>query len=131
MTVSLTFVTPPPGFAPLTDFSLTEIDGADGLFALQSLVDQKSRLYVLSAAVYLPTYSPVITDAQSESLELTNSNDALVLVIANPGEEGTTVNLMAPIVINSTNGLSAQFILEGQDWPMRAELAALAAAPVG
>ena len=52
--------------------------------------------------------------------------DAMVLVVANPGQAGTTVNLMAPIVVNTATGASAQVILEGQDWPLRAELAPLA-----
>lgn len=29
---------------------------------------------------------------------------------------------MAPIVVNAATGMCAQVILEGQDWPLRAEL---------
>lgn len=126
MSITLTFVTPPPGFDPLTDFTLFEVDGVDGLYSLQSANGATARLYALSAALYLPHYSPIITDAQVASLELVTSDDALVLVIANPGETETTVNLMAPIVINATTGLSAQFILEDQDWPLQVPLSALA-----
>ncbi len=32
------------------------------------------------------------------------------------------MNLMAPIVVNAKTGACAQVILEGQDWPLRAEL---------
>ena len=46
----------------------------------------------------------------------------MVLVVTNPGETGTTVNLMAPIVVNADTGRCAQIILDGQDWPLRAEL---------
>lgn len=49
--------------------------------------------------------------------------DALVLVVVNPGDPGTTMNLLAPIVVNSATGTSAQVILDGQGWPLRAELA--------
>ncbi|HSP76113.1 MAG TPA: flagellar assembly protein FliW [Cryobacterium sp.] len=121
-TAALSFVTPPPGLDPLTEFSLTEIPGATGLFTLQSADDQRTRLFVLDASVYLPDYSPVISDDHAASLDLTGPNDALLLVVTNPGEDGTTVNLMAPIVVNASSGRCAQIILDGQDWPLRAEL---------
>ncbi len=48
----------------------------------------------------------------------------MLLVVANPGEGGTTVNLLAPVVVNARTAVGAQFILEDQDLPLRAELAA-------
>jgi flagellar assembly factor FliW len=133
MNATLSFVTPPPGLAPLTDFSLTELEGATGLFALQAVEAVSTRLFVLDAAVFLPDYTPYISAEQSASLALNAPTDALVLVVVNPGDaaapEGaagaapvTTVNLMAPIVVNSATGAAAQLILEGQDWPLQAAL---------
>ncbi|MCU1443142.1 MAG: Flagellar assembly factor FliW [Cryobacterium sp.] len=124
MSAALTFVTPPPGFAPLTNFTLNAVEGAHGLYALVATASENVRLFVVDAGVHLPEYTPVITDEQAGSLDLVTSDEALVLVVANPGEAGTTVNLMAPIVVNSSTGASAQLILDGQDWPLRAELAA-------
>ncbi|TFC52246.1 flagellar assembly protein FliW [Cryobacterium sp. TmT2-59] len=122
MSARLTFVSPPPGLAPLTEFALTEIPGAAGLFTLQAAADAHTRLFVLDASVYLPDYSPVISDDNASALELAGPDDALILVVTNPGEGGTTVNLMAPIVVNARTGCCAQIILEGQNWPLRAEL---------
>jgi len=127
MSAALTFIAPPPGFAPLVEFTLDEIDGAQGLFALRAVGNESTRLFVLDAGVYLPDYKPEITDEQAASLELARGEDALVLVVANPGENGTTMNLMAPIVVNSVNGRCAQFILEGDEWPLRAQLTARSA----
>ncbi|MFC5930073.1 flagellar assembly protein FliW [Cryobacterium melibiosiphilum] len=130
MNATLSFVTPPPGLAPLTAFSLTEIEGATGLFALQALDAVSTRLFVLDAAAFLPHYTPYISAEQQASLALTAPKDALVLVVVNPGDAAasagaaaaTTVNLMAPIVVNSATGAAAQLILEGQDWPLQAAL---------
>ena len=47
--------------------------------------------------------------------------------VVNPSESGTTVNLMAPIVVNATTGACAQLILDDQDWPLKAELSARSA----
>ncbi len=127
MSASLTFVAPPPGLAPLVDFTLDEIDGAAGLYSLQPVAEPAKRLFVLDAATYLNQYTPVISDDDRAALDLNASEDAMVLVVANPGESGTTVNLMAPIVVNVHTGVSAQVILEGQDWPLRAELTPQAA----
>ena len=127
MSAALTFVTPPPGFAPLVAFTLDEITGAAGLYSLQPVGEPGKRLFVLDAATYLNQYTPVISDEDRAALDLQSSEDAMVLVVANPGEAGTTVNLMAPIVVNVHTGTSAQVILENQDWPLRAELTPKAA----
>jgi flagellar assembly factor FliW len=61
-------------------------------------------------------------------LDVHTAEDTLVLVVANPAESGTTMNLLAPIVVNATSGASAQIILDGQDFPLRAQLSSVRAA---
>ena len=81
------------------------------------------RLFVLDAAIYLPDYSPEISDEHCLAIDLHTAEDALVLVVANPGETGTRMNLLAPIVVNVHTGACARVILDDQDWPLQAELA--------
>jgi flagellar assembly factor FliW len=118
---ALTFTAPPPGLAPLVNFELDAIDGADGLFSLQSREESALRLFVLDAAVYFPDYKPAISSAQLETLA-PEPGALKLLVVANPGEAGTTVNLMAPILVNTATGLCSQVVLEGSSWPIRAVL---------
>ncbi|WIB79135.1 flagellar assembly protein FliW [Curtobacterium sp. MCPF17_002] len=120
MSIDLTFAVPPFGLSPAPVFTLTPVDGADGLF---TLVGDDARLYVLDASVHLPSYAPELTDEQAAGLALTDPADAMLLVVANPGASGTTVNLLAPIVVNARTAVGAQLILEDQDLPLRAELA--------
>lgn len=120
MSIDLTFAVPPFGLSPAAVFTLTPVDGAEGLF---TLVGDSSRLFVLDAAVHLPSYAPELTDEQAAGLALTDPADAMLLVVANPGASGTTVNLLAPIVVNARTAAGAQLILEDQDLPLRAELA--------
>jgi flagellar assembly factor FliW len=127
LSATLTFIAPPPGLAPLVDFTLDDIEGAEGLYALRAKADTNRRLFVLDAAVHLPDYTPVLSDEQCEALDVSTPENVLLLVIANPSEAGTTVNLMAPIVVNATTGACAQVILDDQDWPLRAELSARSA----
>jgi flagellar assembly factor FliW len=130
VTTTVTFAAPPFGLEPVVDFVLDEIDGAAGLYALRAAdpatgeVDASVRLFVLDAAVHLPDYSPVLTDEQTAALDLRSADEALLLVVATPADAGMTVNLLAPVVVNGRTGSGAQLILEGQDWPLRAELAA-------
>ncbi|NIJ05372.1 flagellar assembly protein FliW [Frigoribacterium faeni] len=139
VTAPVAFVAPPFGLEPLVDFALDEVEGAAGLFALRATgsgsgagsgsgtdAAEAVRLYVLDAAVHLPDYSPVLTDEQTTGLDLHDAAEALLLVVATPASSGMTVNLLAPVVVNTRTGTAAQLILEGQDWPLRAELAARA-----
>ncbi|UFU15548.1 flagellar assembly protein FliW [Curtobacterium sp. C1] len=121
MSIDLTFPVPPFGIGPSPVFSLVPVEGVEGLFGL---VGEDARLFLLDAAVHLPDYAPELTDEQAATIGLTDPAEAMLLVVANPGEGGTTVNLLAPVVVNARTAVGAQFILEDQDLPLRAELAA-------
>ncbi|PYY33116.1 flagellar assembly protein FliW [Curtobacterium sp. MCJR17_055] len=128
MSIDLTFTVAPFGLEPLRSFTLDPVDGADGLFALVGTGTTDSgvtdpRLYLLDAAVHLPDYAPVLADEQADRIGLERAEEAMLLVVANPDAAGTTVNLLAPVVVNARTAVGAQFILEDQDLPIRAELA--------
>ncbi|QWS34644.1 flagellar assembly protein FliW [Curtobacterium aetherium] len=128
MSIDLAFTVAPFGLEPLRSFTLEPVDGADGLFALLGAGTTDSgvedpRLYLLDAAVHLPDYAPELSDEQAERIGLVRAEEAMLLVVANPDAGGTTVNLLAPVVVNARTGVGAQFILEDQDLPLRAELA--------
>lgn len=123
MTARLSFVTPPPGLAPHTAFSLDPVEGADGLFAMRAVEAEQLRLYLVDPGTVVDGYAPVLSDAQTAELSLDSPEDALLLVVARPAEEGVTVNLMAPVVINRGTGVATQVILEDQDYPLRVALA--------
>jgi flagellar assembly factor FliW len=121
---ALTFITPPLGLDPLTNFTLKQLDGAQGLYSLQSTTTPSRRMYLLDPEVYVPDYHPHLAEHQAASIRLRSSDEAAVYVIANHHSGRTTVNLLAPIVINTSLGTCAQVILEDQDWPLRAPLEA-------
>lgn len=122
MSAAVAFVAPPPGLAPHTDFELAPVDGAEGLFSLRAVADETLRMFLVEPRTVVADYAPVLTDEQTAQLELTTPDDALLLVVANPGADGVHVNLLAPVVVNTATGAAAQVILEGQDYPVRARL---------
>ncbi|OMH23535.1 flagellar assembly protein FliW [Tersicoccus phoenicis] len=119
---ALTLVEPMPGLAPWTAYTLDAVTGAPGLFSLRPAAETDLRLYLLDASVYVPGYAPDLTDA-AEGLGLAAGESVRVLVVATPGEDATTVNLLAPVIVNERTGTGAQVILSDQDYPLRAPLA--------
>lgn len=124
MSATLEFVSAPFGLEPLVDFDMSSVDGADHLYALRSPADAGIRLYLLEGAI-LPDYAPELTDDQAEELALESGEDAAVYLVLNPSSEQTTVNLLAPIVVNAKTGAAAQFILQDKPWPITAPLSEL------
>lgn len=122
------FVAPPPGLEPLTEFELTPVEGAAGLFSLASVERPEIRLYTLDAERHLPGYSPELPDDRAAELGIRAAEDALLLVVVTPSQEGSTVNLLAPVVVNRATGAAVQLVLDDDAFPVRAELAALTGA---
>ncbi len=125
---ALTFLTPPPGLEPLSEFELTPVDGAAGLYTLQAVERPEIRIFTIDAGTHLPGYSPELPDDRAAELGVTSADEVLALVVVNPSPEGSTVNLLAPVLINRTTGAALQLVLDDDSFPVRAELAALARA---
>lgn len=122
MSAAVAFVAPPPGFSPHTDFELTPLDGADGLFAMQAVDRPDLRVHLVDPRTVLDDYTPTLADTQVDALALASPDDALLLVVVHPTDDGLSVNLLAPVVVNTATGTAAQVILEDQDYPVRALL---------
>jgi len=123
MSVVLTFVTPPPGFAPHTRFLLEPVADAEGLFSLDAVDDPALRLHVVEAQRVAADYAPTISDSDVQALGLTGPEQAMLLLVVGRTPDGVHVNLLAPIVVNTATGASAQLILDDQNLPLRSLLA--------
>ena len=69
----LTFTTPPPGFAPLTDFDLASVDGAPGLYTLRDTAGVDLRLFLIDPTFYVPEYLPAIADEDLAALGVSSA----------------------------------------------------------
>lgn len=124
MSLLLVPAAPFPGFESITGFRLEDIEGTAGLHCLESVQEPALRLFVLDAALHLPGYTPVFTDGQRDLAGITAPEQVRVLVVVNMSEASPTLNLLAPILVNTGTSACAQVILEGQDWDLRAPLPA-------
>jgi flagellar assembly factor FliW len=120
----LDFLAPVAGFPEHRRFVLAELDESSLLRALRSLDDPALRFLVLPPGPFFPDYDPEIGDDWAERLELTSSDDALVLVLITPGATAAeaTANLLAPVVINVRTRRAAQIVLDDSSLPLRAPL---------
>jgi flagellar assembly factor FliW len=123
---ALTFIAPPPGLEPLREFELTAVGGAAGLYTLQAVERPEIRIFAIDAGLHLTGYSPELPDDRAAELGVSRADEVLALVVVNPSPEGSTVNLLAPVLINRATGAALQLVLEDDSFPVRAELAALA-----
>jgi flagellar assembly factor FliW len=121
----VTFTAPMPGLGNVEGFTLRSVAGAAGLYALEAGSPSPVRLFLADAAVFVPGYAPPVPEATLQALELEQDQALQVLVVLNHSPEATTVNLMAPIVLNPATRRCAQLVLDGRDYPLRAALNSL------
>jgi len=121
----VTFTAPMPGLENVQDFTLRSVEGAAGLYALEAGSPSPVRLFLADAAVFVPGYAPPVPEATLQALELEQDQALQVLVVLNHSPRATTVNLMAPIVLNPATRRCAQLVLDGREYPLRADLNSL------
>lgn len=125
----VSFVAPLLGLGGALDFTLRALDDLGTVFALRSVDEGSStRLFLVHAAAHVRGYEPPVTAAHLALLGVdgvpASDDDIATLVVLNPeGERGAaTVNLLAPVLVNTRTHRAVQIVLDG-DWPLRAPLA--------
>lgn len=86
----------------------------------QSMDDPETAFPVMQPNVVKPDYNPMVSSEILSTLgEMTEENTyVLVTLTASPKVEETTVNLKAPIVINTATKKGCQIIVE-DDYPVK------------
>jgi flagellar assembly factor FliW len=118
-------IAPMPGFPDHQRFALVQLDEAGVLCSLQSVEDPELRFLVVPPSAFFPDYAPVIDDATVSELGIASADDAIVLLVVNPGDDAgaATANLLAPVVVNLATRQGGQVVLD-EDLPIRAPLLA-------
>ena len=88
---------------------------------LQSVDEEALALPVVNPALVKEDYNPVIEDELLNQLgELTEENIVVLLTVTVPSEiKNTTVNLKAPIIINSDTRKGCQVVAENPDYVVK------------
>ena len=102
------------GFPELKDFLLIhDGDGNGNIKWMQSVQEPAFAMPVVDPLTVIPEYNPDIEDELLKPLgEITEENMLVIVTITVPKEiEKMTVNLKAPIIINSESRKAAQLII--------------------
>lgn len=106
------FVQPIFGFENYRDFYLLEMKEIEGFYWLQSADEQSLAFVVLNPRLFLHDYVLDIDEADYNLLEVEGEDQVDDLSIANIPEDPamTTINLLGPLVFNSTKCLAIQAV---------------------
>ncbi len=127
----VTFAAPLLGLGAALDYTLRTLDDLGTVFALHgSPLEDGSpgpRLFLVHAAAHVPSYQPPLTGSHLAMLGTQDApaaeDDIATLVVLNPDSAGggATVNLLAPVLVDTRTHRALQVVLDG-DWPVRASL---------
>ena len=114
------------GFPDMTRFALIKMNDEGLVYRLQSLESEAVNFVVVPAMPFFPNYSPVVDDDVADRFNLAAGADVLVLLIVTLGEtfKQSTVNLMAPLLLDPVQQIAEQVIIENEDLSVRAPLLA-------
>ena len=110
------------GFPDLKKFTLIfdsekENDGTPGIMWFQSMDEPQFAMPVIIPNYVVPDYNPIVNDELLDGLgELNEKNIYVITTISVPEDiKNMTINLKAPIVINTETLKGAQIIVENED----------------
>jgi len=113
------FVLPIIGFNELRDFVILDFNKDNFFKWLQSVEDPALAFPIVSVFSMNVDYSIDLSDKVVEALNITNVENLLVMNIASipqDNPQGTTLNLLAPLVFNLDKSLAGQVILSGSGY---------------
>lgn len=112
------------GFPDLQDFALIhdEEKGTDTIHWMQSLQEPAFAMPVMDPLLVRPDYNPEVDDELLKNIGDLQPDELLVMVtvtVPKGDVEKMTVNLKGPIVINATQRLAVQVIVEGEEYQVK------------
>ena len=111
-----------PGLEQYKKYALLQFEDSYPIVWLQSMEDTGICLPVLDTFKVLPEYVFDIDESDVKALEITSPDELhVVSVVVIPEDiQGMTVNLAAPVLINTKTGKAKQVVLSGSEYNVRA-----------
>lgn len=110
-----------PGFNELKKYILVVDDEDSPFYWLQSTETPEIAFVMLDAFKIIPEYNPHIENEIIDSLGEHTNDELLIYNIAVIPEDinKISVNLKAPVIINTNTGKGIQAILNNEDYPIK------------
>ncbi|MBN1037785.1 flagellar assembly protein FliW [Clostridium botulinum] len=109
------------GFENLKEYILVDLKECEPFKLLQSLEDEDVGLIVVSPFEFLKNYETKLNTEEIKRLEIRSEEEvALVTTVTlNSDPKKITTNLKAPLIINISNNLGEQIILDNSDYKIK------------
>ena len=120
-----TFVEPIIGYENVKQFALVDYNEDSPFKWLQAIEVPSLSLPVTIPSYFGIKYEFTIPDEKEAVLEAKNADDILALNIANVpngAPQNTSINLLAPIVINTVNKKAIQLVLSNSNYSVKHKL---------
>ncbi|MEJ8778806.1 flagellar assembly protein FliW [Pseudogracilibacillus sp. ICA-222130] len=113
-----------PGFQEEKNFALLDLPNNDLLQILQSIETKEIAFIVTNPHIFYPAYEFTLEDYVVDALHIEKEKDIAILTIMTIHEPfaKSTINLKAPIIINTRNKKGKQFILNDETFKMKAAI---------
>ncbi|ACT04367.1 flagellar assembly protein FliW [Paenibacillus sp. JDR-2] len=113
-----------PGFEHLQQFVLSEVEGEMPVRLMQSVEDGNITFLIASPFFFYSDYEWDLPDSVVQELKLDDEKDVEVwsVVTLNQDPNKSTINLLAPIVLNKTTKRGKQHIIHDHVYSSRAPL---------
>ena len=119
---TITMAVPMPGFPSHREFVLVRLNDDGLLYAFTSTENPELRFLVAPPEPFFPEYAPEIENQVFAALNTKDPDRLLLLTVITAGEDETTANLLAPIVVDRDSMRAMQVVLTGSNYPVRALL---------
>ncbi|GMK48696.1 MULTISPECIES: flagellar assembly protein FliW [Paenibacillus] len=113
-----------PGFEHLQQFVLSEVEGEMPVRLMQSVEDENIAFLIASPFFFYNDYEWDLPDSVVQELKLDDEKDVEVwsVVTLNKDPNKSTINLLAPIVLNKKTKRGKQHIIHDHAYSSRAPL---------
>lgn len=120
----LTFPKGIPAFEDEDKFIVLPLQENTPFSILQSLKTPSLGFVIADVFSLFPSYDIELSQSAIEALELDNAKDSIlycIMTVKEPFNE-STVNLQAPVIINSKKNIAKQVVLNNQNYKTRHKL---------
>ena len=113
-----------PGFFNELKFALLDLPGNPIFQTLQSITTPSLAFIVTNPYHFYQDYTFKLDDTTQEILGIESERDIVVLSIVTLKSpfNTSTVNLKAPIIINSTHNQGKQYVINSDEYPTKASI---------
>ena len=112
------------GFDDLRKFFLADLEGVKPFKLLHSLENEDIGFIVISPYDFFEDYEIHLNEETIKELKIKSENEVMILntVTLNSNPNKITTNLQGPIVINSSNNLGEQIIVDNSKYKVKEPL---------